>query len=216
VRRRLFNLAAKRTIAFLRLSVLFCSALLLLASVAGWARSRWVGDEWERQRAWLENGTVGISHCGFAHAGGEFIFYWFGETMHAGKGGRLGPPPVQWFHREHAPRPLRTSGNVIGQKTIMTSGQYGWQYYEAPNGFRGPPGYWFGARRLILPYWAVVLASAVAPTWWALDVRRRRAARRTAAGLCHSCGYDLRATPGRCPECGAEAKEAKPHAAAAR
>lgn len=33
-------------------------------------------------------------------------------------------------------------------------------------------------------------------------VMRRRAARRLAGGLCFACGYDLRASLGRCPECG--------------
>lgn len=56
---------------------------------------------------------------------------------------------------------------------------------------------------------AVLLAGAApgAVVW----ARRVRGARRAAAGHCYACGYDLRATPDRCPECGAAATPINHH-----
>jgi hypothetical protein len=51
-----------------------------------------------------------------------------------------------------------------------------------------------------VPHWLVLLAFAALPA--VRGTRRIRAARRRHPGLCPSCGYDLRATPDRCPECG--------------
>jgi hypothetical protein len=53
---------------------------------------------------------------------------------------------------------------------------------------------------LIVPFWLVLALTAV-PFARGI-IRRRRRMTAIDAGLCPSCGYDLRATPERCPECG--------------
>jgi hypothetical protein len=57
---------------------------------------------------------------------------------------------------------------------------------------------------LVLSYWLLALvAGCIAAAW--LFGRLRRLPR---SGVCRTCGYDLRATPDRCPECGAVANPA--------
>jgi hypothetical protein len=55
-------------------------------------------------------------------------------------------------------------------------------------------------RGITFPHWFAVLLAAMPPAMWWRLARARRA--RCHAGLCVACGYDLRATPDRCPECG--------------
>jgi hypothetical protein len=54
-------------------------------------------------------------------------------------------------------------------------------------------------RALIVPYWRMAVLAAVCPSLWLVRSLRRR----SRDGRCPSCGYDLRATPDKCPECGA-------------
>jgi hypothetical protein len=61
---------------------------------------------------------------------------------------------------------------------------------------------------LILPFWFVTAALLTLPAVATTGFVRRR--RLLAGNHCRSCGYDLRATAGRCPECGAEPQAAQP------
>jgi len=53
----------------------------------------------------------------------------------------------------------------------------------------------------VAPAWPPLISLALISLWVMLAVRGRRRARRD-GGRCLQCGYDLRATPQRCPECG--------------
>jgi len=85
-------------------------------------------------------------------------------------------------------------GRVRGHLLVLTEDGVGWvSLYRGDLRSIGFAPY---------PLLALVTASPAAAKL-AVHRRRRRAA---AAGLCPACGYDLRATPDRCPECGREAK----------
>ena len=53
-----------------------------------------------------------------------------------------------------------------------------------------------------LPYWVVVLIGVLRVGWLAWPRRDARNVFKTRPAFCPACGYDLRATPDRCPECG--------------
>jgi hypothetical protein len=58
-------------------------------------------------------------------------------------------------------------------------------------------------RALAIPTWWVCALTAIAPAVWVRERVRRLVARsRLARGLCPVCRYDVRGSPGRCPECG--------------
>ena len=52
------------------------------------------------------------------------------------------------------------------------------------------------------PCWFVVATSAILPAYWLVLRRRWRRERLRDQGRCERCGYDVRANPDRCPECG--------------
>jgi hypothetical protein len=74
---------------------------------------------------------------------------------------------------------------------------------RAPDGL-GPSGRsrWANQGTLRVPLWSVLAVLLPLPAWSLVrGARHRRARGRRDRGLCPSCGYDLRATPGQCPEC---------------
>ena len=70
-----------------------------------------------------------------------------------------------------------------------------WVGAWGPHSFVSLGAWWFEV--------VVTLPLAILPAWWTVErVIAKRRKRQQKLGLCLHCGYDLRATPDRCPECG--------------
>ena len=111
---------------------------------------------------------------------------------------------------------LYLSWNWLLAQVEDISPPVGWTYVRQQPGFRNVDDsnwhfagvyYWSGKidfysyHFIELSFWDVSFLFAALPGLWI--VQRIRHRRHSAAGLCPTCGYDLRATPDRCPECGA-------------
>lgn len=81
-------------------------------------------------------------------------------------------------------------------------GILGFSVYQSPNRhfLLLPPTQLSG---LTVPYWFVALAAIILPARWV--AHRQRGLRYWREGRCRNCGYDMRFTPKRCPECGTDA-----------
>ena len=56
---------------------------------------------------------------------------------------------------------------------------------------------------IAIPFWFIAAVLAALSLWAILRLRSQR--ERFLPGHCRSCGYDLRGSDGKCPECGQEA-----------
>jgi len=188
---------------FLLASFAILSALLGAGVLGLWVRSYHVNDidgwyinHWEalagKTRAW-----------GVCSDTGGLSFFALRRTIGPGPD----PERTSEINNPELSQPGFTTERPSGypyMRDYAGWGRFGFGLYW---GDRSPPSGYVqmvcDGRFVVVPDWFLVLVFAALPVWrlttWA---RSRRVANRQRAGLCLSCGYDLRFTPERCPECG--------------
>ncbi len=179
------------------LSLLLCIAFAVLWIWTN-PRERWLGSGAVGEPEWQ---TEEFSY--HFRSGYGLISFWWTERDHPGRVGEM--MSTNYINT----RRLFLDTGIIGFDT----GIMGFEYNAAPAGQPVPisPGkLWRGHGVATVPYWFLVLITLIPPLLWMRVALRRRA--RTARHQCQRCGYDLRATPDRCPECGAVPELAQPAA----
>jgi len=188
-------------------------AIVALAAVVGWGWSWWrptdVAGEWYREE---EGGRIVKTTSVAGLDEGVAWFGWIRSWWKLDSSER-----VRAEQRENL---AAYYGEVWGWRRLR--GRFDWKESLYGPGVRSEPPppprpAWVGvshdgdskgerswnAWRIGLPIWSVVLVCGAWPgasvLFWG---RERLRWRWKGAGFCRGCGYDLRGTPVRCPECG--------------
>jgi hypothetical protein len=107
-------------------------------------------------------------------------------------------PPLNF---NHGTNPTSRFTLLPGDRGGHLWNRVGFEYWDS-NDIVEPPANTFD-RTWTVPFWFVLLLFAALPARSVLVLtHHRRTRQRLVAGLCPTCGYDLRGSTERCPECG--------------
>jgi hypothetical protein len=166
------------------------SWVILALLLALWVRSFWVSDR---------------LHSSRFRADGKFV-QWEKRLLTVGRGAVAYRCEAEYFPRSRDFRETHWMGHSIWPAKYpqvefgSPRGMLGIQIIDrVERGLIGKQPKWWG-HGLLVPLWAIAIPFAIIPLWTtrAALVRRQRRHR----GQCEGCGYDVRFSRERCPECG--------------
>ena len=186
------------------------SLLLFVATVALWVRGSWIGDSFDFALTTIEgkDGSKAIRGCqGYVVGGGIWIDYAIDRIPP----NRDVKPGSSWRHDYVLPGPytyaseilrgLRGPQMTITRHSLIHLSRFGVEWTTAKWSIPGQMGQTH--LTVAVPLWFMSVLFLMFPLAWDMGHRRRhRALGYSHEGRCQACGYDLRATPDRCPECG--------------
>ena len=187
------------------------SLLLCVAVVAVWTRSHYVPDTFSRTTASPQaDGSLRTRSTWVTFADGECrVITWLADYSPGLIQRYRTPPAAEPLHWRSDPHYRYLWRDYVGTGGVQRKWEgLGFAYLVHPGDSTGSiPGTVPPATALMTgtfakaPLWPISMATILLPASWA--ARRCKRFRLMRKGRCPSCGYDLRATPERCPECGA-------------
>jgi hypothetical protein len=166
------------------------SLLLCVATCVLWVRSYWLSDQlaWGYRSIESAQGYVMLGISRFSGLDGSVR-----NDSHAMRYARR---PAHAKYPDWETSIIFLEGLInhdTGERNFgWERGGFAWYENRERNGDLNAVGF--------APFCCFAGATALLPLGWTITLWSRR--RRRKAGFCFYCGYDLRATPERCPECG--------------
>ena len=167
-------------------------ALLCVAVAGMWARSYWVPDIYPE----------------LLHSSGFRVYSWQGRVIIERQRVFTDLPVViepfdlragssEDIYDFISTASLYPDPPVFASPAVKNGMGFGWY---SPHVSPRAPGLFLRSSWLAIPHWFICLVAMI-PAIWRLRLFARDRGRRR-RGLCLACGYDLRASGDRCPECG--------------